>query len=570
MARHNRRITVERGLSIVIVSSWRRTAMLFRLLAVGSIVLLVSACLGAAMFLTLAPGGWTIAKAVMLLSCLGAAPWVGFCAANGLIGFVLRLRSPAAAPAVSVGDLLPRTAIVITVRNENMPVVLKPLRRLLDGLEARRTGDAFAVFVLSDTSDRAAAAAEEQAVAAFQASDPRPARVHYRRRRENTGFKAGNVMAFLENEADGFDLMLILDADSDMTPAAVLRLIAAMREEPKLGIIQHLTVGLPAASAFPRLFQFGMRAGMRTWATALSWWQGDECVYWGHNAVVRIAPFRAHCHMPLLPNGQHILSHDQIEAAMLRGAGWGIRLLPEEDGSYEANPPALPEFMHRELRWLAGNFEYRHLLRMPGLRPMGRWQLVQAILLFGCTPFYFVFLLAAAWVAATDTISPFPFRPALAATLIWAGALYSPKLLGYSEVLLSREKRTTYGGTWRMLLGMMLETVFTLLMDAINVLTRTVATLRIAFGMRARWTPQNRSARGVSWAEAAYLLWPQTVLGILVFACFARAGWTPVVWAAPFAVGLLLAIPFCVVTANPKLGAWLRAKRLAAVPEEFG
>ena len=176
-----------------------------------------------------------------------------------------------------------------------------------------------------------------------------------------------------------------------------------MRDDPSLGIIQHLTVGLPASSAFPRLFQFGMRAGMRTWATALAWWQGDECVYWGHNAVVRIAPFRTHCRLPLLPDGDPILSHDQIEAAMLRGAGWGIRLLAEEDGSYEANPPALPEFMRRELRWLAGNFEYRHLLRMPGLRPMGRWQLVQAILLFGCTPFYLTFLLAAAWAAATDT-----------------------------------------------------------------------------------------------------------------------------------------------------------------------
>ena len=136
---------------------------------------------------------------------------------------------------------------------------------------------------------------------------------------------------------------------------------------------------------------------------------------------------------------------------MLRGAGWGIRLLAEEDGSYEANPPALPEFMRRELRWLAGNFEYRHLLWMPGLRAMGRWQLIQAILLFGCSPFYVAFLLAAASASATDTVSPFPFASAMAATAIWVGTLYAPKLLGYLEVLLSREKRRLYGGTtsWR-------------------------------------------------------------------------------------------------------------------------
>jgi membrane glycosyltransferase len=546
-----------------------RVAVPFRVLTVVGLVLLVWAGLAAAMFQTLAPGGWTAGKA-LLLSCLGAAPWVGFCAANGLIGFVLRLPRPAVPPVELVEGPLPRTAIALTVRNEDMARVLPPIRRLLEGLDAAGVGAAFALFVLSDTNDPALAAAEEQAIAAFQAADPRPDRVRYRRRRNNRGFKAGNVMAFLDEQADGFELMLLLDADSDMTATAVLRLVSAMRREPSLGIIQHLTVGLPASSAFPRLFQFGMRAGMRTWATALAWWQDDSCVYWGHNAVVRIAPFRAHCRLPPLPNGDPILSHDQIEAAILRAAGWRIRLLPEEDGSHEANPPALPEFMRRELRWLAGNFEYRHLLRLPGLRPMGRWQLIQAILLFGCAPFYLVFLLAAAWVAATDTTSDFPFWPALTATLIWAGGLYAPKLLGYLEVLLSREKRTLYGGLARVLSGMALETAFTLMLDAINVWAKTIATVRIGFGLRAQWTPQNRIDRGVTWSEAARLLWPQTLLGFGVFACFALAGWTAVVWAGVFALGLPLAIPFCVVTADPVVSAWLRRARLAAIPEELG
>jgi membrane glycosyltransferase len=542
--------------------------MRLRVLLVGAIVLLVSTSLAVAMLWTLLPGGWTAAKAVMLASCLGAAPWVGFCAANGLIGFVLRLPRPAVLPPVPGLGALPRTAIAVTVRNEDMGQVLPPIRRLLDELDLAGAGGVFALFVLFDSNDQTAAEAEAMSV--FQANDPSPARIHYRRRQQNIGFKAGNVMEFLEHDAAGYELMLILDADSDMSADAVLRLVMAMRDDPSLGIIQHLTVGLPASSAFPRIFQFGMRAGMRTWATALSWWQDDSCVYWGHNAVIRIAPFRTHCKLPLLPNGEPILSHDQIEAAMLRGAGWKIRLLPEEHGSYEANPPALPEFMRRELRWLAGNFEYRHLLTMPGLRPMGRWQLVQAMLLFGTTPFYVTFLLAAAWAAATDPVSPFPCRPALAATLIWAGALYAPKLLGYLELLLSRSKRTSYGGGRRLLSGIALELVFTLWLDAINSLAKTIATIRIGLGFRAAWTAQNRTDRGVSWSEAARLLWPQTALGCAVFTCFALAGWPAVLWAAPFASGLVLAIPFCVLTANPGLGTWLRANRLAAIPEELG
>jgi membrane glycosyltransferase len=543
--------------------------MRLRVLLVCAIVLLVCLCLAYAMVQTLAPGGWTVAKAVMLASCVTAAPWVGFCAANGLIGFVLRLPRPAVPLPVPIHGPLPRTAIALTVRNEDMRQALPPMRRLLDGLDSLGVGGTFALFVLSDTDNRAAIEAEEQTIALFQADNPNPGRIRYRRRRENIGFKAGNVMDFLEHQSDGYDLMLILDADSDMTPAAVLRLVTAMRDDPSVGIVQHLTVGLPTSSAFPRLFQFGMRAGMRTWATALSWWQDDACVYWGHNAVIRIAPFRTHCKLPLLPSGAPILSHDQVEAAMLRGAGWKIRLLAEEDGSYEANPPALPEFMQRELRWLAGNFEYRHLLTMPGLRPMGRWQLVQAILLFGTTPFYVTFLLAGAWAAATDPVSPFPTRPAFVATMIWAGALYAPKLLGYLELLFSRAKRNLYGGTGRLLIGIALETIFTLWLDAINILAKTIATMRIALGFRAAWTTQNRSARGVTWSEAAQLLWPQTVLGCVVFVCFAHAGWPAVLWAAPFASGLVLAIPFCVFSAHPAVGRWIREKRLAAIPEEL-
>ncbi len=537
--------------------------MLFRRSLVVSIVFTFAVLLGWTMTAALAPGGWTVAKTLMLISCWGAAPWVGFCFANGVVGFCLRLNRPAVPPDDPWPLNMPRVAIAVTVRDEDFTRVLPPLRRLLDGIDLSGKGHDFALFVLSDSRDPAGEAA---AVIAFARGDT--ARIHYRHRADNTGFKAGNIFDFLDHHAEGFTLMLVLDADSEMTANAVRRLVGAMAADPTLGIVQHLTVGLPASSAFPRLFQFGMRAGMRTWASSLSWWQGDSCVYWGHNALIRIAPFRAHARLPLLPDGAPILSHDQVEAAILRGAGWGVRLLAEEDGSYEANPPALPEFMRRELRWMAGNFEYRHLLALPGLNPMGRWQLIQAILLFGCTPFYLVFLLAAAWAAATDHHSPFPFGWALTATCLWAGGLYAPKLLGYLEILISPKKRITYGGARYVAIGAMLEFAFTLLLDAINTWAKSLATARIVFGFRASWLPQNRGDRGVSWSEATRLLWPQTLLGILVFAGFAMSGLTAVIWAVPFAAGLMLAIPFCVITANPAVGLWLRRHHVASVPEE--
>jgi len=514
---------------------------------------------------TLAPGGWTPAKVVMLISYLCAAPWVGLCFANGLTGFIARLAGGDPEPPAAIANL-PRTAIAVTVRNEDMTAVLPPLRTLLDELEAAGAGDSFALFILSDTNDSAAVTAEEQAVEAFRAHHP----VNYRRRANNEGFKAGNIMDFLDHHAGGFTVMLVLDADSRMSARAVLRLVTTMRDDPTLGIVQHLTVGLPASSAFPRFFQFGMRAGMRSWATAQAWWQGDEACYWGHNAVIRIAPFRAHCRLPLLPGGIPILSHDQVEAALLSGAGWGVRLLAEEDGSAEANPPALPEFTYRELRWLAGNFQYRHLLGLPGLRTMGRWQLVQAIMLFAGTPFYLVLFAAAAFAAATDGTSPFPAGPALAVTLAWSAALYAPKWFGYLEILLQRDQRERYGGTARFLAGMAAETMFTLLLDAITAVGKTIATAQIALGRRAGWAPQNRADRGVTWGEAARLFWPQTLIGIIGFAGLATSGWKAVLWGLPLAGGLLVSIPFCVLTASPALGARCARWGLAAIPEEIG
>jgi membrane glycosyltransferase len=549
--------------------------MAVRRALVALIVLLVAIGLGWLLLRLIAPGGWTGAKLLMLAGFIGTAPWTGICVANGLIGFLLLVlcRDPVRAT-FPFEDRLPfdgpppRTAIALTVRDEDMDDVLLAMRRLLDGLDAAGHGDAFALFVLSDTPAGATAAAEERAVAAFRAADRDPARIRYRRRAENTGFKAGNIMQFLDNHVAGFELMLPLDADSEMSAAAVLRLVCAMQAEPRLGIVQHLTVGLPAASAFARLFQFGMRQGMRTWATGQAWWQGDAGPYWGHNAIVRIAPFRTHCRLDKLPDGRTILSHDQIEAARLAAAGWAVRVLADEDGSAEKNPPALPEFLRRDARWLAGNFQYFSLLSAPGFAPMGRWQLAQAILLFAGAPFYVLFLLAAAWAAATDAASPFPAGAALALSIAWPGALYLPKLLGYLEVAISPRKRARYGGLAGFLRSVAAEISFTLLLDAVMNVSKTLAMIRLAFGAGQGWAPQNRGERGVPWSEAARLFWPHTLLGAAVLAAFASAGWQAALWAVPFAGGLLVAVPLCVLSADPRVGRWMRRRRVAAIPEE--
>ena len=173
----------------------------------------------------------------------------------------------------------------------------------------------------------------------------------------------------------------------------MLRLVRVMQTDPKLGIVQGLVVGLPSTSAMARIFQFGMRLGMRSYTIGSAWWQGDCGPYWGHNAVLRLRPFAAHCELPLLAGGRHILSHDQIEAVLMRRAGYEVRVLPEENLGWEENPPTLIEFIRRDLRWCAGNMQYWPFLLMPGLKSVSRYQLLLAILMFLGSPAWIGLLL---------------------------------------------------------------------------------------------------------------------------------------------------------------------------------
>src|SRR4029077_4549317 len=186
---------------------------------------------------------------------------------------------------------------------------------MLAGLDAAGCGAHFHLYVLSDTRDAGIAVSEEAHFAALAARWSDQVAIIYRRRAVNTAYKAGNIREFCECWGSQHDFAVTLDADSIMTADAVLRLVRIMQADPRLGILQGLIVGLPSTSAFARVFQFGMRLGMRSYTIGSAWWQSDCGPYWGHNAVLRLEPFIKHCQLPLLSGGgeeeRHILSHDQ-------------------------------------------------------------------------------------------------------------------------------------------------------------------------------------------------------------------------------------------------------------------
>ncbi len=418
------------------------------------------------------------------------------------------------------------------------------------------------------------AAQEEHLHAAFLAEIGDASRLIYRRRSDNAGFKAGNVRDFLERWGDRYELMLPLDADSLMSGASIVRLTRMMQAYPKLGILQSLVVGMPSRSAFARIFQFGMRAGMRSYTMGQAWWVGDCGPFWGHNALVRIAPFRDDCHLPILPGppplGGAVMSHDQVEATLMRRAGYEVRVLPIEDGSWEENPPTMLEFARRDLRWCLGNLQYLKLLDIPGLKAISRFQLIWAILMFIGLPAWTLMIALLPVKAWEDRmIADYPSGFAIGLYLAFLSMYLSPKLAGMADILLQREHAARYGGRLIFAAGALVEILFSFLQGAVSSFRTTLFMIGLLFGKaRIGWNGQARDAHALSLGTAFAGLWPHLLFGIVVCGALWLISPRVLVWSLPLTAGYLLAIPFAVVTSWPSLGKGLQRLGLCAIPED--
>ncbi|WP_018265762.1 glucans biosynthesis glucosyltransferase MdoH [Methylosinus sp. LW4] len=522
--------------------------------------------------------GWSVIDAAILFCFAIAAPWSVLGVGNAVLGFWLLHFHPrpldSVAPFARAGDtrrrIRARTAVTLTIRNEDAARALTRLAAMKADLDATGEGALFDWFVLSDTTDPRIAAQEETEFARWRAAEGAEAsRLHYRRRSDNIGYKAGNIRDFCERFGGAYEFMIPLDADSLMDGGTILRLVRIGEAYPRIGIIQSLVVGAPSRSAFARAFQFGMRAGMRSYTMGAAWWGADCGPFWGHNALVRIAPFARHCDLPRLSGGRHILSHDQIEAALMRRAGYEVRVLPIESGSYEENPPTLLEFMRRDLRWCRGNMQYWELLSLPGLLPMSRFQLVWAISMFIGAPAWTAIILLGALLPLVEDVSRFPSGSAAALYLLFLGFYLAPKLAGYADIALTPGGVRRYGGAIRLLAGATLEIVFSFIIGAVTTFGVTLLLARLPFERDAGWSGQARDAHGLGAWETARALWPAFAFGAFVLAVAGLSAPSLALWSAPLTFGYVAAIPFALASAWPRLGAWFTQAGLCGVPEEF-
>lgn len=530
----------------------------------------------------LSAGGWTLVDAVLLVAFAIGAPWTVLGFWNSVIGLwllhgvrdPLQRVAPFAAAADADTPISIRTAVLMTLRNENPTRAFLRLKTVKESLDTTGNGGRFDYFILSDTNDPAVAAAEEEAAEAWRRSLPDSDQVIYRRRTENTGFKAGNLRDFCERWGSAYELMLPLDADSLMSGEAIVRLVRIMQAHPRLGILQSLVVGMPSPSAFARIFQFGMRHGMRSYTMGQAWWVGDCGPFWGHNALVRIKPFAEQCHLPILPGkpplGGHVLSHDQVEATLMRRAGYEVRVLPEERGSWEENPPTMLEFIRRDIRWCQGNMQYVKLLDMPGLLPMSRFQLIWAILMFLGIPAWtlmIALLPVLAWEARG--IENYPTTLAITLYIAFFTMYLSPKIAGLADAMLTPGGVARYGGRLRFAASAGIELLFSFLLGAVSTIRTTIFMIGLMFGKSVVWSGQSRDAHGISWRTAFSALWPQVAFGTVVCGTLLVISPTVLIWSLPLTAGYLLAVPFGVLTAHPDVGRLFQKAGLCGIPEDF-
>jgi membrane glycosyltransferase len=466
------------------------------------------------------------------------------------------------------------TAILLCVRNELPLRIIRNLEPMLEGIHASGYGERFHLYLLSDTSEADLAAREEALFSELIASWRDRIVISYRRRTVNVGFKAGNIREFCERWGSRHAFAVTLDADSFMSADAIIRLVRIMQVDPRIGILQGLVVGLPSTSFFARIFQFGMRLGMRSYTIGSAWWQSDCGPYWGHNAVLRLEPFIKHCQLPLLAGGgeeeRHILSHDQIEAALMRSAGYDVRVVPQEDLGWEESPPTLLEFMRRDLRWCQGNMQYWRFLLLPNLKPVSRYQLVLAILMFIGSPAW-IGLLVLATIALVRSDDPATIMRADAggALLTWVLVMwFSPKIAGALDVLLSPEERRAFGGAGRFIVNFVIETVYSIVLCPILWISHTIFLFGLLFNREIRWMGQIRDDHVVPLTLALRDLWPQTLVGCASLGLVLAS--QP--WASPYilllAGGPALSVLFAMITAWPAIGGLAARMGIGRVPEE--
>lgn len=522
-----------------------------------------TALLGWAFADWLSTGGMWWLEWVLLAFVVVTFFWIALAvgtATLGLFCFLQRRRRPAR------NDPQPlRVALIVPIYNEEAAEVFGNASAMLSALRATGSAHHFELFILSDTQDAGIAMEERQAFATLRAALPQDVAIWYRRRVQNTGRKVGNIAQWLENWGGACDAMIVLDADSLMSPEALIALSDEMAADPTAGLIQSAPMVIGSDTLFGRMQQFSAAVYGTLLSEGLAAWTGSEGNYWGHNAILRTRAFAECAGLPRMPSltgrGGLILSHDFVEAGLLRRAGWAVRFMPAITGSYEEPPATLIDYALRDRRWCHGNLQHLSLLGARGFHAVSRFHLFHGAMSYLLSPAWFGLLLIWAILGngPDSVISYFseenplyPIWPEMSRMssvlilLFMYGMLLAPKVMGAVALGLTDIRIARFGGSTRFVLSLLTEILLSILFAPIMMVQQVVAVLRSAIGFRPIWSPQARKGGDYSALTVLKFHALETASGVLLV--LGMVGGMVSLWMLPIAISLVAAVPLSMLS----------------------
>jgi len=473
-----------------------------------------------------------------------------------------------------------RTAIIMPICNEDVATVFAGLRATCESVAATGHAKQFDVFVLSDSYTPEIAAAEraawEDLRAALADSPNQPqVEVYYRLRTRRTHRKAGNVADFCRRWGKDYRYMVVLDADSVMSGDCLAAMVKLMEANPTAGIIQTATQAIGHVTLHARAQQFASRMTGRLFTLGMQFWQLGESHYWGHNAIIRVQPFMDHCALaPIKGKGGMaggIMSHDFVEAALMRRAGFHVWLVADLVGSYEQQPPDLLSELQRDRRWCQGNLQNARLMAEPGLHPVHRAMFVTGTMAYLSAPLWLAFLTlgTALWLTGSSVVEHWLAMPMeLVGLWLWTLCLlFLPRILGLVAVVIRGEQRQ-FGGIGGLLKSATLESAMAIVQAPVRMLAHSLFVVVALTGLKLDWKSPPREAAAVSWRIAVSQLAPMSFVIAALAVGIALIDASALTWLMPVGLPLLLAIPLTVLTSQIGFGIALRERGFLLIPEE--
>lgn len=528
----------------------------------------------------------TVLQVVFLVLCTMCFAWVALGTSSAVLGFVAVLRASGTAdfnvpPARGV-----RTALLFPVYEEDTARVAATIECMVGDLVALETNDRFDVFVLSDSRCDDIKARELRAVRFLRRRLRDACPVYYRWRAQNTGKKAGNIADWVQRFGGAYESFVVLDADSIMSGDLLVDLQSLMARRPEAGLIQTVPRLIGADTLFARLQQFAVAVYGPVIAAGFAAWYQKSGNYWGHNAIVRTRAFAGAAGLPSLPGrpplGGHVLSHDFVEAAFLRRAGWQVLMKPHLHGSYEGCPPTLIDVAVRDRRWTQGNLQHLRIVGTRGLPWLSRLHLGMGAYAYLSSLLWALSLLVGVALSLqstytlpvyfTDTKSLFPVWPVIDPAkafylfLITIAVLLLPKLFGIITAVLRPANDASRSGLGKLLVGSFVEIFFSILIAPILMLAQANAIFEVAAGRDSGWSAQRRESGNRSFASLLRFHAGHLAAGaVLAVACLLASLYVTA-WMGPIIAGLLLSVAISHVTsrAAPR---WLA--RILATPEDL-